>query len=71
MLARLSSGSEGAVFELYDAQEHPSATIRGSSPGQERSFAAWPPVEIEPHEGLVDPWKAVTPGGVHRPVSGL
>jgi hypothetical protein len=55
VLARLSSGPDGSVFELYDAQGRPTTAVRGGtfSPPMRRS-SGWTPGELS--EGLADPW---------------
>jgi hypothetical protein len=69
ILARLSSGPPGGMLELYDAEQHPSLTVRAGSPAPDRGIGGWSPGE--PEEDLVDSWTSISPRIVRRPASGL
>jgi hypothetical protein len=71
LIARLSSGPGGGVFELYDAEQRPIAPGRGGSGAAittPRHSATWSADEGD--DTLVDPWLVghVEP---HLPASGL
>jgi hypothetical protein len=66
ILARLYSGTQGGVFELYDAQGHPRG---GGLPPPLVSQSGWAPGELS--EGLADPWGPSFSDVARRPPSGL
>jgi hypothetical protein len=69
VIARLSAGPGGGVFELYDADERPSIAVRAGAIARPRSIAAWSPGSAD--ESLVDPWTASSPNVDRLPASGL
>jgi hypothetical protein len=69
VIARLSAGPGGGVFELYDADERPSTAVRAGSIAPPRSITAWSPGSAD--ESLVDPWTASSPNVDRLPASGL